>query len=163
MALRELNSFRETTRVLPNEILSSILDIAIYDDQEEGNPELRWSSRSYTSPVLQVLGAVCFRWRNVAWATPKLWTKIEINFRNPSVQRQARLLKLYLERSGILPLTLYLTYEPEVVYENVHDVLVDESVDDLLKENLGRVRELLLEYHPSLSLWLHQWQELVSL
>ncbi|KAF9446247.1 hypothetical protein P691DRAFT_674016, partial [Macrolepiota fuliginosa MF-IS2] len=53
--LCQLNDFRAATRVVPPEILSEIFVIA-------------------ATPLR--LGAVCSRWREVAWDTPELWTTI---------------------------------------------------------------------------------------
>jgi len=54
------------------------------------------------------LGAVCQKWRQLAWVTPELWTSLHI--RCPRVgeydHNLPRLVTEWLERSGSLPLTI---------------------------------------------------------
>ncbi|KIM47374.1 hypothetical protein M413DRAFT_439059 [Hebeloma cylindrosporum] len=54
------------------------------------------------------LGSVCQKWRQLAWATPDLWTSLNIG---PPMERNEGLLQLiaeWLERSASLPLTITL-------------------------------------------------------
>ena len=55
------------------------------------------------------LGAVCQKWRQLAWATPDLWTSLSIipNAKYNSIDRPA-LVNEWLERSASLPLTIRL-------------------------------------------------------
>jgi len=48
------------------------------------------------------LGAVCQKWRELAWKTPQLWTALFVRFCSP------QLLAEYLERSSSLPLSISL-------------------------------------------------------
>jgi hypothetical protein len=51
------------------------------------------------------LGAVCQKWRQLAWRTPQLWTSLFVRFKpHPS-----QLLAEHLERSASLPLTIVLS------------------------------------------------------
>lgn len=81
------------------------------------------------------LGAVCQRWRQLAWATPELWTSLRIAL--PPFQNNEELLQLvseWLERSSTLPLTVYLTvmhldYHPgDAVFAQVINNLNNHSV-----------------------------------
>ncbi|CAA7265069.1 unnamed protein product [Cyclocybe aegerita] len=58
------------------------------------------------------LGAVCKRWREIAWATPSLWTTVDVHLDPRSMtQERSQLLKEWLERSRSLPLTLVIRSE----------------------------------------------------
>jgi len=57
------------------------------------------------------LGAVCRKWRQLAWATPNLWSTLLLKIK-PSTPRSLAeslpdLLREWLGRSGLLPLTLF--------------------------------------------------------
>jgi hypothetical protein len=60
------------------------------------------------------LGAVCRKWRQLAWATPRLWSSLLVGFRlrgryNCSNESDLpQLVAEWLERSAILPLTIRL-------------------------------------------------------
>ncbi|KAF9442743.1 hypothetical protein P691DRAFT_610103, partial [Macrolepiota fuliginosa MF-IS2] len=49
---RQLNTLRSSLRFLPSEILSEVFKV---------------------TPAPLLIGAVCSRWRAVAWDTPQLW------------------------------------------------------------------------------------------
>ena len=55
------------------------------------------------------LGAVCQKWRQLAWATPELWTSLSIipNAKYNFIEHPP-LVKQWLERSASLPLTIRL-------------------------------------------------------
>ena len=63
---------------------------------------------TYAKTNTLFLGAVCQKWRQLAWATPKVWTWIYIN--DKVIYRwnsnAAKLLAEWLERSAALPLTI---------------------------------------------------------
>ncbi|KAF5362095.1 hypothetical protein D9756_002706 [Leucocoprinus leucothites] len=159
-ALRELNLLQAATRELPSEILSLIFEDSIFLNCREPDEDKRWESEL---PVVQVLGAVCSTWRQVAWSTPALWTDIEIDFKSSDIRPQACLMKLYLENSGELPLSLSLAYEEDMTYPVAQTTLVHPLVDKLIEEALWRVVSLHLSYPPSLSLWLYHASEMASL
>ncbi|CAA7265239.1 unnamed protein product [Cyclocybe aegerita] len=64
----------------------------------------------YLSPRL-VLGAVCKTWREIAWNTPELWTRLSIsvdsNIRK-NIVREREMSFEWLSRAGNLPLSLYM-------------------------------------------------------
>jgi hypothetical protein len=59
-----------------------------------------------TSPLY--LGAVCQKWRQLAWATPQLWTSLGIHIKSLNRHR-AQLVPEWLDRSASLPLTIRLS------------------------------------------------------
>jgi uncharacterized coiled-coil protein SlyX len=104
-------------RRLPTDILAEIMQIAV-------NPEL--GSLELLSPDFQStdrmhfkdLRSVCRTWRNVAFATPSLWTSVWVNFDEypkGEVHAVIRGIGKYFERSGsCLPLALGFCWEREV-------------------------------------------------
>jgi len=56
------------------------------------------------------LGAICRKWRHIAWSTPRLWTTIVVRI-SPRTAKQLRgslpqLVNEWLGRTGVLPLTV---------------------------------------------------------
>jgi hypothetical protein len=72
------------------------------------SPPNEFFDRSYdvTSPLY--LGAVCQKWRQLAWATPQLWTSLGIHIKSLN-RHQAQLVSEWLDRSASLPLTIRLS------------------------------------------------------
>lgn len=66
---RRANALRDTTRILPPETLTTIFECAIHERDH---------------PVYS-LSAVCFRWRQVIWTSPSLWTSLFLNSTQPGV------------------------------------------------------------------------------
>ena len=70
----------------------------------------------YSSPSVSInknykirllyLGAVCQKWRQLAWATPELWTSLCISFGGKYDDDQPQLVTEWLERSASLLLTV---------------------------------------------------------
>jgi len=79
------------------------------------------------------LGAVCQKWRQLAWATPELWTSLHIELRlNRNHEALPRLVNEWLERSGTLPLTIEFVagsgrIPGDEVYPEVINILNDHS------------------------------------
>ncbi|KAJ3516031.1 hypothetical protein NLJ89_g1371 [Agrocybe chaxingu] len=78
------------------------------------------------------LGAVCKRWREIAWSTPQLWTSLDVDLNWLEINSQTRswLIQEWLSRSGELPLSISVTYVktdmaplPLAILENILDVL----------------------------------------
>ena len=88
---------------LPREILSKIFWYCVPDNTD--SPIV--ISRNH-APIL--LCRICSSWRELALATPNLWTIVGIIVRNPDADPSvfSHVLNIWLERSGTLPLTLYL-------------------------------------------------------
>lgn len=55
------------------------------------------------------LGAVCRKWRQLAWATPNLWAILFLNIgpSTPLLKSLPGLIEEWLGRSGVLPLTIF--------------------------------------------------------
>ena len=72
-----------------------------------------WNEAAAFTGVLN-LGAVCRKWRQLAWTTPHLWDTIFITIQ-PSTRRSLAetlpdLLREWLSRSGMRPLTIFFRY-----------------------------------------------------
>ena len=68
-------------------------------------------------PTPFLLGAVCQGWRQLARSTPRLWTRLGFDFfdttdpTSKTMEVLPQLVSDWLERSGGLPLTLYVSFE----------------------------------------------------
>ena len=77
------------------------------------------------------LGAVCWKWRQLAWATPQLWSSLLVGFcprGRYNCSNKSDLLQLvaeWLERSASLPLTIRFNYLIEEVHQGVSGVYRD--------------------------------------
>jgi hypothetical protein len=89
----------EIMQKIPPEVLSNIFQFFVSpDSNSQPNPY---------SPL--ILGAICGRWRAIAWSTPRLWSSISINFDRGSLGDILQLAREWLSRSGQLPLSISLT------------------------------------------------------
>ena len=98
---------------LPPEIGSHIFSLCL--------PTLDHGEQDYSVKQIPVewavplrLGAVCRRWRQLAWATPNLWVTLSLAI-GPSTRRSLAeslpgLLREWIGRSGALPLTILLVH-----------------------------------------------------
>ena len=68
------------------------------------------------------LGAVCQKWRQLAWATPELWTSL--NIRSFSRDR-AQLVREWLDRSASLPLDIKLLDDGDCDDQGQHDEVIN--------------------------------------
>ncbi|KAJ3565978.1 hypothetical protein NP233_g7297 [Leucocoprinus birnbaumii] len=128
-ALRQLNDVRPSTSCLPYEILSYIFQLACphidfsvrplceYDyfdlaepDGRAGNTIAYPKFADYT--MLQyrcfplVLGAVCSRWRKVAWSTAEIWRTFALEVVEERLYSQISLLRLYLSNADSYTVSL---------------------------------------------------------
>ena len=129
---------------LPSEIASQIFlfyrDINCPPAQETADPF------PYIDPLRSLLqvASVCKTWREIMFATPELWTSINIFSYSISIPLHAELAEQWLDRAGALPLSI-------TVYCN-QSSLSDDTVhpDDLsplfevLRRHSARWRELTL-------------------
>ncbi|KAF9467520.1 hypothetical protein BDZ94DRAFT_1318511 [Collybia nuda] len=86
---------------LPFDVLSEISLIMF--------PELDISAYDSTTPLL--LGSICKTWRDLAWATPRLWSTILVKVKNPENYYhppKVNLLEEWLLRSRELPVSIHL-------------------------------------------------------
>jgi hypothetical protein len=92
-----------------------------------------WNEAAAFTRVLR-LGAVCQKWRQLAWATPDLWDTLYLRIpswiKHPLVQWLPGLLREWLCRSGMRPLTIFFRYvgcSEESDYSPPYDEYSDES------------------------------------
>ncbi|KAF4612159.1 hypothetical protein D9613_004509 [Agrocybe pediades] len=97
-------------RDLPEEILSRIFFSYCWDKAGSMHEGKLVFWRNTHAPLK--IGAVCRTWRQVAWASPELWTEIVLK-RWPSnasyICNQYTIAKEWIRRSGALPLLVSLT------------------------------------------------------
>src|ERR1700676_2148959 len=88
---------------LPDEILADIFEV--------GHTPLSPIPAPRAGLAFEILvSQVTRRWRNVAICTPHIWSRIEIS---PTTGRH--LVAVYLRRSGVVPLDLFIDFEPRYV------------------------------------------------
>ncbi|KAJ7170884.1 hypothetical protein C8R43DRAFT_981418 [Mycena crocata] len=96
------------------------------------------------SIVPLLLTCICRQWRNIALATPRLWSKFSILADLPNIQRHHEFIERWLSRSGNLPLSLTFRrgypYEPENPYEEIspevlaaHELAATDSMERCLE------------------------------
>ncbi|KAF8971917.1 hypothetical protein BDZ97DRAFT_1153800 [Flammula alnicola] len=91
---------------LPQEIASHIFTFSV--------PTFKAHPRKFKKSVVSApltLGAICQRWRQIAWSTPHLWTTICINLLPRKFPQRGQLAYEWLSRSGDLPLSIYLYFK----------------------------------------------------
>ncbi|KAI3616955.1 hypothetical protein WG66_004112 [Moniliophthora roreri] len=95
---------------LPAEILLNVFTFCC--EQNELCLEQKDSTRPCAPPPAVAISMVCGRWRDVALASPSLWTSICIEFSNwkSDHHKLLRMTRLFLERSQKAPLKLELDF-----------------------------------------------------
>ena len=91
----------------PREILAEIFWHCLPDM----NPEARkMPAQMFKKAAPLLVSSICSSWRELALATPELWATVGIIIRNPDMDPSAtaHVVNTWLERSGTLPLKLYL-------------------------------------------------------
>jgi hypothetical protein len=93
-------------RDIPNEVVGLIFSFC-------HDPAPRRSKESQSRRFCMLtLGAVCKKWREIAWATPELWTFLRMpdvpEGSSPSFSRQVELAQEWLGRTANLPLDISL-------------------------------------------------------
>ncbi|KAF9077087.1 hypothetical protein BDP27DRAFT_1414208 [Rhodocollybia butyracea] len=86
---------------LPPEIVSKIF-VAFCSSADQCNP-VHWGTRSRI-----ILSSVCGAWRNIAHATPKLWSELSVHRNTNYVikSNHSDMATQWLNRSGVMPLDL---------------------------------------------------------
>ena len=99
------------------------------------------------------LGAVCRKWRQLAWATPDLWDTLYLRI-SPSMKRSLAeslpgLLREWLSRSGMRPLTVFFRYygcsEESDSYDSPDESILESAADlviEVINLYSGRWRNL---------------------
>ncbi|KII88078.1 hypothetical protein PLICRDRAFT_659334 [Plicaturopsis crispa FD-325 SS-3] len=93
-------------RHFPSELLSEIF---LLNTALESIPSIG----SFAGQRPLRLGQVCRQWREVALSTSRLWSNIVISSRPGSVDRYQALISLWIERSGLQPLSLTVRGRPD--------------------------------------------------
>lgn len=155
--LQKVNNLQAKTRRLPPEVLSTIFQLAHppIDVGTRSIPaEFRKDLRRYAFTEEEeeeegeefqlVLGAVSHHWRQVAWATPQLWTTISIEAHETVGESNVSLLSLYFENSRNLPMTVVLDFRDQL------ELMMDrkrkepswfiKSLEDLFRDNAAKIR-----------------------
>ena len=85
-----------------------------------------------------ILGAVCRKWRAIAWSSPQLWSSIFLSLSYKSFSSNLRIAQEWLSRSGQLPLSI------SVSMRNCHSVSMDDvlPMTYLLNKYAGRWHHL---------------------
>jgi len=110
------------------------------------------------------LGAVCRKWRQLAWATPNLWVAPLVDIKpvtpSPLVESLPGLLRKWLDRSGLLPLTIFFGHTGflkgftsnllanQIEMETLKDTT--ELVIELINHYWGRLENLYLDLEADL-------------
>ncbi|KIM45534.1 hypothetical protein M413DRAFT_343054 [Hebeloma cylindrosporum] len=138
------------THKLPPEIASHILCLCLplLDNGKDYRKAVHglWSiQREWAAPLK--LGSVCRKWRQLAWATPGLWTTLYIRIKPSMPPSTAELLldliREWLGRSGVLPLTVYFFHREISISADPEDF--DCILIDTLNTHSGRWRNLYLK------------------
>jgi hypothetical protein len=99
-----------------------------------------WDKAAAFTRVLR-LGAVCRKWRELAWATPDLWDTLYVRI-PPSqgralVQWLPGLLREWLSRSGMRPLTIFFSYsgrsEESDSYDSSDESTLEPVADEIIE------------------------------
>ncbi|KAJ3507655.1 hypothetical protein NLJ89_g6183 [Agrocybe chaxingu] len=104
-----MNYVHDPMHKLPPEIVSRVFTfcmLATWENRRPHDPLFNPVPRATIPPLL--FGAVCQRWREIAWSTPQLWTKLNI-YLDPSICGwQTKVAQEWLARSGSLHLSIHL-------------------------------------------------------
>jgi len=87
-------------------------------------------------PIQFVIGAVCQRWREIAWSTPQLWNVLCLGVSRNTHPVRAQLVQSWLERSGQLPLYLRVSYD-ETAYQHADVVAMSRMTLRLVIDTLN--------------------------
>ncbi|KAJ3572168.1 hypothetical protein NP233_g3258 [Leucocoprinus birnbaumii] len=102
--LQSFNNLHSATRSLPPFVLAEVFhyvckDAPLYEDM------------LINYPAVQVISRVCSQWRQVAWTSPVLWTRVLLRFKAPgswASNNSFAMLKLHSANSGELALDIVL-------------------------------------------------------
>ena len=93
-------------RILPTEVIAEIFERCL-----PSGPERLEAPLQRLAPLS--LSWVCRSWRNLCLSLPILWTELAIGHRRSAPDEDARVLELWIVRSGYLPISLRLNYETD--------------------------------------------------
>ncbi|KAJ3508434.1 hypothetical protein NLJ89_g5754 [Agrocybe chaxingu] len=157
-ALRsEVNEIHDPLfKKLPPELVSRVFLACLPENKNNlrkaGNLDsLVLPIRQSSAPLL--LASICKRWRQLALATPQLWSSILVQLRPENVPYQTKVVEQWLSRSGCVPLSLHIFYS-EWRPGSVHATSIDSFIPiiDLLNQHSDRWQDLVLALpHPLIS------------
>jgi F-box-like len=108
---KTINQHSSPVLQLPPEVIADIFEACL--------PAITWPSnvhpRRKTVPNATmpfVIGKVCSAWRQLAWLTPKLWSRISLLLED-CTSKDCELLEEWLLRSGRSPLSIHLTFDKD--------------------------------------------------
>ncbi|KAF5362159.1 hypothetical protein D9756_002155 [Leucocoprinus leucothites] len=152
---RRYNQLQSPIHTLPFEILSSIFHIICPSDCEQRDVEesdRRWEVFREVNFSAIMLSSVSWHWRQVALATPKLWTSITLRMKSGKIRHHALLLQHYMARAKPLDISLDLLFSDfrggtgfDLEYSRIYSILFAQG-------NAERIGVLRL-YNPPLE-WL---------
>jgi hypothetical protein len=110
-------------RDIPNEVVCIIFSFCHDPVTPKRSEESLDQSRRF---CMLTLGAVCRKWREIAWTTPELWTFMRMpdvpdNNCSSSFSLQVELAKEWLDRTANLPLSISLETQVRVPSRNFPD------------------------------------------
>jgi hypothetical protein len=130
---------------LPPEIGSHIFCLCLPTLDFENNDI--WPEAT-TFPKVLRLGAVCRKWRQLAWATPDLWdalyVSISLSMRCFVAESLPGLLREWLRRSGMRPLTIFF-HHSWCSEESEDSPSFDDISDESTAETLASATDLVIE------------------
>ncbi|KAJ7936347.1 hypothetical protein B0H13DRAFT_1589596, partial [Mycena leptocephala] len=85
-----------------------------------------YPARVTPSASVILLGKVCRQWRHISISSPQLWRALQLNLIQERIPQQLSLLRNWLKRSGVLSLSIGVTFdarEQETVPPAVADII----------------------------------------
>jgi hypothetical protein len=119
-SIEKLQSRRRALRTVMNEYHDHLIhkfppEIASHIFIQYAPPSVCYDKEDRSTPLL--LGAVCRKWRQLAWATPQLWSSLVVELTGPR-EHSLQLITEWLERSASLPLTIRFDDHSNHVYDS---------------------------------------------
>ncbi|KAF9483166.1 hypothetical protein BDN70DRAFT_990634 [Pholiota conissans] len=108
------------TRKLPIEVTAEIFDLCLVPDICSSDLSYSFGKQWCKSPL--ELSAVSQRWRQIAHATPRLWSDIPLRIRDTKTSSLPELTTQWIERSGQRPLSI-----------NIHSYANSRCAQDVIK------------------------------
>ena len=130
------HNIKSTINQLPNELLAEIFATVCHADSDQFLGDRQRHRK--TTPL--VLGGVCAHWRKVVQSSPRIWSHLSLCLSTPwaRYESQVSLLREWLSRSGVCPLTINLVFLNEDEWTNM---LANELID-LLAQNAFRWKSI---------------------
>jgi len=92
----------------PPEIVSHIFALCLPRVPQLRDHRMIQDSEKWAAPLF--LGAICRKWRHIAWSTPRLWTTVVVRISSRTAKQLRgslpQLVNKWLGRTGVLPLTI---------------------------------------------------------